>query len=210
MKDVPDNVALINATDLSPVIELAEVKKITEVVIPSTTKPVEVSLTIAQLPTTTPIETMISTGQVQTSVNGIVVQNGLATNQTNNKAATGEEAPSNILVTTRKQYGLPDNAIIYCNFNQLYKVDPATLQMWANVSVCRPGPLYRRLSDNEEGAERLFVAPAVPRRGRAQHPGHRQSDGYITGAHHIQPRRGQGGARKAGSVGRCMSGHPAV
>lgn len=25
---------------------------------------------------------------------------------------------------------------MYCNFNQLYKIDPSTLQMWANVSVC--------------------------------------------------------------------------
>ena len=32
-------------------------------------------------------------------------------------------------------YGLPDDAIVYCNFNQLYKIDPATLQMWVSVSA---------------------------------------------------------------------------
>ena len=77
---------------------------------------------------------MIQSGQVSTSVNGMVIQNGLATTQMNNKAATGEEVPQNILVTTRKQYGLPDDCVIFCNFNQLYKIDPSTLQMWCNVS----------------------------------------------------------------------------
>lgn len=76
---------------------------------------------------------MIASGQIQTSVNGVVVQNGLATNQTNNKAATGEEVPQNIVITTRQQYGLPEDAVVYCNFNQLYKIDPNTLQMWVNV-----------------------------------------------------------------------------
>lgn len=78
---------------------------------------------------------MIASGQMQTSVNGVVVQNGLATNQTNNKAATGEEVPQNIVITTRQQYGLPEDAVVYCNFNQLYKIDPNTLQMWVNVSI---------------------------------------------------------------------------
>lgn len=36
-------------------------------------------------------------------------------------------------MTTRSQYGLPEDAIVYCNFNQLYKIDPSTLQMWANI-----------------------------------------------------------------------------
>lgn len=78
---------------------------------------------------------MIASGQIQTSVNGVVLQNGLATNQTNNKAATGEEVPQSIVITTRQQYGLPDEAVVYCNFNQLYKIDPLTLQMWVHVSA---------------------------------------------------------------------------
>lgn len=55
----------------------------------------------------------------------------------NNKAATGEEVPRTIVVTTRSQYGLPEDSIVYCNFNQLYKIDPPTLQMWANVSTAK-------------------------------------------------------------------------
>jgi protein O-GlcNAc transferase len=49
------------------------------------------------------------------------------------QAATGEEVPEQIMVTTRQQYGLPDEAVVYCNFNQLYKIDPATLRMWVNI-----------------------------------------------------------------------------
>lgn len=53
--------------------------------------------------------------------------------QTHLKAATGEEVPQTILVTSRQQYGLPDNAVVYCNFNQLYKIDPPTLRSWCQI-----------------------------------------------------------------------------
>lgn len=132
---VADNVAVINATDLSPMIETTLIKEIKEVVVPDKNKPVEISLKVAELPTTTPIETMIASGQCQMSVNGVVVQNGMATNQVNNKTATGEEVPQSIVITTRQQYGLPEDAVVYCNFNQLYKIDPLTLYMWAHVST---------------------------------------------------------------------------
>ncbi|XP_055602116.1 UDP-N-acetylglucosamine--peptide N-acetylglucosaminyltransferase 110 kDa subunit [Uranotaenia lowii] len=131
-----DNVAVINATDLSPLVENTDVKTVREVVLAN--KPVEIQHKVVELPTTTPVETMIASGQIQTSLNGVVVQNGLATTQTNNKAATGEEVPQNIVVTTRQQYGLPDDAIIYCNFNQLYKIDPHTLTCWVNILKAVP------------------------------------------------------------------------
>ncbi len=76
-------------------------------------------VTIAQLPTTQPIDSMIMNGQVQTSVNGLTIQNGLTTNLVSAKAATGEEVPEQIMVTTRQQYGLPEDAVVYCNFNQV-------------------------------------------------------------------------------------------
>lgn len=53
--------------------------------------------------------------------------------QTNNKCATGEEVPENIIITARCQYGLPEDVVVYCNFNQLYKIDPDTLQMWLDI-----------------------------------------------------------------------------
>lgn len=134
-----DNVAVINATDLSPLVESTDVKEIREVVgVPAEVNTVEISMKVAELPTTTQIDTMIASGQVQTSVNGVLVQNGVATNHTNNRAANGEEVPQAIVITTRKQYGLPDDAIVYCNFNQLYKIDPLTFYSWGNILKAVP------------------------------------------------------------------------
>lgn len=89
------------------------------------------------MPTTNLIDNMVQSGMLQTSLNGVVVQNGLQANA-NNKASTGEEVPRTIVVTTRGQYGLPDDAIVYCNFNQLYKIDPSTLQSWVNILKAVP------------------------------------------------------------------------
>ena len=143
---LPDNVSIVNATDVSPIFEKVEVKSVKEVAVVMSsasstpgspaavsTEQVEVVKRVVELPTTQAVQTMISTGQLQTSVNGIVVQNGLATTQLNTKAATGEEAPKSVVVTTRQQYGLPVDAIVYCNFNQLYKIDPQTMKMWINI-----------------------------------------------------------------------------
>jgi len=55
-KELSDNVAVINATDLSPIIENTEVKEIREVVGPEHGTPREISFKVAELPTTTPIE----------------------------------------------------------------------------------------------------------------------------------------------------------
>merc|ERR1740129_174534 len=126
-----DNVAVINAVDTQPIKDVATLAKVSM----ESNMGGEVhtaAVTVAELATTRPINNMIRDGQVQTNVNGVTIQNGLAT-QINAKAATGEEVPEQIMVTTRQQYGLPDDAIVYCNFNQLYKIDPAPLRMWVNI-----------------------------------------------------------------------------
>jgi protein O-GlcNAc transferase len=41
--------------------------------------------------------------------------------------------PTDLPLTTRAQYGLPENAIVFCNFNQLYKIDPVTFENWATI-----------------------------------------------------------------------------
>jgi protein O-GlcNAc transferase len=64
---------------------------------------------------------------------GITVLLALFVTQTNNKAATGEEVPGSVVLSARASYGLPDDAVIYCNFNQLYKIEPATLEMWVTI-----------------------------------------------------------------------------
>lgn len=51
----------------------------------------------------------------------------------NKKIANGEENFDDIVFTSRAQYGLPDDAVVYCNFNQLYKTDPGVVKMWVNI-----------------------------------------------------------------------------
>ena len=128
---VKENVAVINAVDIDP---LKDVANMTQVTIEGKHKdePIKAEVTVAELPQSVAISSMIANGQLQTSVNGVNIQNGLAT-QINAKAATGEEIPQEIMVTTRQQYMLPEDAVVYCNFNQLYKIDPGTLRMWVNI-----------------------------------------------------------------------------
>merc|ERR1711863_83753 len=97
-------------------------------------------------------------GQVKTSVNGLTIQNGLTTNLVNAKAATGEEVPEQILVTSRQQYGLPEDAIVYCNFNQLYKIDPPTLKMWVNILNEVPKAVLWLLRFPQVGETNILVA----------------------------------------------------
>jgi protein O-GlcNAc transferase len=175
---LPDNVSIVNATDLSPIMEKAEIKKIKEVAVVTTTvatstsshlipvtttvvsEKVEVVQTVVELPTTQAVTAMISNGQLQTSVNGVMVQNGLATTQLDNKAATGEEAPKSIVVTTRQQYGLPEDAVVYCNFNQLYKIDPETLAMWVNIIKRVPNSVLWLLRFPAHGEPNMLATAA--------------------------------------------------
>jgi protein O-GlcNAc transferase len=134
-----DNVTVVNAADLTPIMEKAEIKTLeVEAEVPhgpdKAVKMEEVRMPVIEVPTTEPVHIMVSSGQIHADVQGVAVQNGLTTlNQTHTRAATGEEIPKTILVTSRMQYGLPDNAIVYCNFNQLYKIDPPTLKMWCEI-----------------------------------------------------------------------------
>jgi len=154
--DVKDNVAVINAVDVEPIKEVANVTQVT-VEGRHKDETVTAAVTVAELATTQPINSMILNGQLQTSVNGVNIQNGLAT-QINAKAATGEEVPEQIMVTTRQQYGLPDDAIVFCNFNQLYKIDPATLKMWVNILLRVPNSVIWLLRFPQVGETNIHVA----------------------------------------------------
>lgn len=151
-----DNIALINAADLSPLVENTSIKEVKETV--RCSDPMEISLKVAELPTTTPIVSMITKGHIETSVNGLILQNGLATIQTNSKVASGEEVPQNIVITTRQQYFLPNNAIVYCNFNQLYKIDPTTLCMWVNILKNVPNSVLWLLKFPAAGETNIKIA----------------------------------------------------
>ncbi|EPY77343.1 UDP-N-acetylglucosamine--peptide N-acetylglucosaminyltransferase subunit isoform 1 [Camelus ferus] len=134
-----DNRIVLNGIDLKAFLDSLPDVKIVKMKCPDGGDNADSSNTALNMPVI-PMNTiaeavieMINRGQIQITINGFSISNGLATTQINNKAATGEEVPRTIIVTTRSQYGLPEDAIVYCNFNQLYKIDPSTLQMWANI-----------------------------------------------------------------------------
>ena len=89
---VADNVAVINAVDMEPSKEVANISKMVATGVTGEKSPEKISaaVTVAELATTQPINSMILNGLSQTSLNGVSIQNGLAT-QNNVKAATGEE-----------------------------------------------------------------------------------------------------------------------
>uniref|UniRef100_A0A670YHS2 UDP-N-acetylglucosamine--peptide N-acetylglucosaminyltransferase 110 kDa subunit n=1 Tax=Pseudonaja textilis TaxID=8673 RepID=A0A670YHS2_PSETE len=134
-----DNRIVLNGIDLKAFLDSLPDVKIVKMKCPDGGDNVDSSgagLSMPVIPMNTIAEAvidMINRGQIQITINGFNISNGLATTQINNKAATGEEVPRTIIVTTRSQYGLPEDSVVYCNFNQLYKIDPATLQMWANI-----------------------------------------------------------------------------
>jgi protein O-GlcNAc transferase len=157
---IADNVAVINGVDKSVLLSKTEVTEVKQIGLAGENrdKEVEIKVTVAQIPTTKAIDNMIQNGQVQTSVNGVTIQNGLTTSLVSAKAATGEEVPEQILITTRQQYGLPDDAIVYCNFNQLYKIDPPTLKMWVNILNAVPNSVLWLLRFPQVGETNILVA----------------------------------------------------
>ena len=46
---------------------------------------------------------------------------------------SGERVPETLPQMSRSSYGLPDDAFVFCNFNQLYKIDPQTFKSWCNI-----------------------------------------------------------------------------
>ena len=75
---VKENIAIINAVDIDP---LKGVANMTSVTLEGKHKDEQgtADVTVAELPTTLAITSMIANGQLQTSVNGVNIQNGIAT-----------------------------------------------------------------------------------------------------------------------------------
>jgi predicted O-linked N-acetylglucosamine transferase (SPINDLY family) len=78
--------------------------------------------------------------------------------------------------TSRAEHGLPQDAFVFCNFNQGYKLAPETFALWLRLLRNRPGsvlwllhdrdaaiPRLRRAAE-EQGVdgERLLFAPLMP------------------------------------------------
>ncbi|XP_052793386.1 UDP-N-acetylglucosamine--peptide N-acetylglucosaminyltransferase 110 kDa subunit-like isoform X2 [Mya arenaria] len=134
-----DNNIVLNGIDLVDIKSHTSVKKVTVECAPGQTvdegdgQPGRVTYESICLPVRTVLAQMNQTGLAHASISNITIQNGVTTTQTNNKCATGEEIQKHVIISARCHYGLPEDAVVYCNFNQLYKIDPDTLEMWFDV-----------------------------------------------------------------------------
>ena len=72
------------------------------------------------------------------------------------KEAASPKLPPDLPLTTRAQYGLPDNTVVYCNFNQLYKIDPATLKCWVNILLRVPNSVLWLLKFPASGESNIL------------------------------------------------------
>ncbi|CAF1499509.1 unnamed protein product [Adineta ricciae] len=161
-----DNRSIVNGTNLKPILERSDVKTITVEVLPADKKEngtvntnqckEEVITPLVELPEAIVVHQLLQQGHSEVSINGIVAQNGTTTLQISSRAATGEEVPQTVLLTTRTQYGLPDDAIVYCNFNQLYKIDPTTMRCWCNILKRVPNSILWLLRFPVAGEENLI------------------------------------------------------
>ncbi|XP_053623562.1 UDP-N-acetylglucosamine--peptide N-acetylglucosaminyltransferase 110 kDa subunit-like isoform X2 [Plodia interpunctella] len=108
-------------------------------------KPIEVIVRTIDIPSYV-VEMTVNPKQIMVLVEGKDIDNGLSINYTNKKVASGENIRNGIVITSRKQYGLPNDAIIYCNFNQLYKIDPSVMETWVNILKNVPNSVLWLLS----------------------------------------------------------------
>lgn len=69
--------------------------------------------------------------------------------------SSGEEVFDNIVFTSRNQYGLPNDAVVFCNFNQLYKIDPDVFKIWIKILKQVPNSILWLLSFPEAGEPNL-------------------------------------------------------
>lgn len=141
-----DNVAVINGIDLSALIAHSDMVKEIH------------GMQVIELPSMKPIKTMIDNQQRHIVINGVTVSNGLKMSQLNKKAADGEEITTNLVMTTRQQYDLPQDAVVYCCFNQLHKFDPQTFKSWMKILKSVPNSvlwLVRFPADGESNLRKF-------------------------------------------------------
>jgi len=100
---------------------------------------------------------------------------------------------------SRRDLGLPDDAVVLCAFNAVHKIQPAVLDIWARILRTRPRTVLWPLDDGEEASngllreirtrgvdpERVILAPRLP--GPEHLARHRAADLFIdtfpVGAH---------------------------
>ena len=57
---------------------------------------------------------------------------------------------------TRKDFGLPDDSFVYCSFNQIYKILPEMLKIWANILTEVKNSVLWLLADNDKAKTNIL------------------------------------------------------
>lgn len=68
--------------------------------------------------------------------------------------------PTDLPFTSRAQYNLSENAVVFCNFNQLYKIDPPTLESWVKILKRVPNGVLWLLRFPAAGETNVLAAAA--------------------------------------------------
>lgn len=87
-----------------------------------------------------------------------------ATSAVTSRAPPGS-APATPPPVSRARYGLPENTFLFCNFNQLYKIDAVTFGSWARILRACPHAklwLLRFPADAETRIRAAAAAHGVP------------------------------------------------
>jgi len=58
----------------------------------------------------------------------------------------------------RARFSLPDNAIVFCSFNQSYKIDPVMFDVWMDILATVPGSVLWLMPGNETARNNLMHA----------------------------------------------------
>ncbi|VDD83022.1 unnamed protein product [Mesocestoides corti] len=119
-----------------------------------------IKVQILTVPSLQMVRDMIRINAASCSLGNAVVQNGFTTQQTQSRASAGEEIPVNIIITSRQHYGLPEDAVVFCNFNQLYKIDPQTMKMWTDILKNVPNSVLWLLRFPAAGEGNVMAAAA--------------------------------------------------
>ncbi|CAH2103931.1 unnamed protein product [Euphydryas editha] len=140
-----DNIAVINAAEGINMSQYLDVKCYEEVISYENLEPINIIISEVDIPRYV-FETTINSKQEQVYVNKTLIDNGLSMNYIDKKIASGEVKYDNIIFTSRRQYGLPDEAVVFCNFNQLYKTDPKIVETWVKILKKVPNSVLWLLS----------------------------------------------------------------
>jgi len=152
-----DNICLVNGYDLEQLFESCDVREVNQPCEdgPTLPKGSHIIRKVIDLPNLDPINQMIQGSQSTCLINGCSVNNGLTITQRYPRVASGEDVARKLILTSRAQYGLPNDAVVYCNFNQLYKINPETMKIWADILRAVPNAVLWLLKFPAMGEENI-------------------------------------------------------